>query len=192
MPTTIINASAGSGKTYRLAVAYLQALLQPGSDGVPVPPQQVLATTFTRAAASEILERVLRRLALAVVSETERRQLLHEIKQQELKQNDLAALLAAMCQALPQMQIGTIDALFARIVRVMGLDLGFPSAWTMSDETLEQELALEAADQMLHGPETQASLGAWRRYSQFNQASAFDPRSSICSRKPDFCSLMLT
>src|ERR1700691_4244735 len=113
MPTTIINATAGSGKTYRLAIAYLQALLLPMPDGGPALPQQVLATTFTRAAASEILERVLRRLALAVVSDEERRRLLAEINRPELGRDNLATLLASICQALPRLQVGTIDALFA-------------------------------------------------------------------------------
>ena len=39
MFTTIINASAGSGKTYRLAIAYIQALLMPQPDGSPTLPQ---------------------------------------------------------------------------------------------------------------------------------------------------------
>ena len=68
MSTTIINASAGSGKTYALAVSYIRALLSTEADGAPTQPQQVLATTFTRSAASEILERVLERLAKAVLA----------------------------------------------------------------------------------------------------------------------------
>lgn len=167
MATTIINASAGSGKTYRLAVAYLQALLLPLPDGGRTSPEHVLATTFTRAAASEILERVLRRLALAVVSDAERQKLLSEIDRPELGGDDLAALLSSVCQVLPQLQVGTIDALFARIVRVMGLELAFPPVWTVADETQAAELALEAADRMLRGPDRQMSRGQWRRYSQF-------------------------
>jgi len=167
MPTTIINASAGSGKTYRLAVAYLQALLQPLPDGGQTLPQQVLATTFTRAAASEILERVLRRLALAVVSDEERRKLLEEAGQPGLDRDDLARLLESVCQVLPQLQIGTIDALFARIVRVMGLDLAFPPAWNVADDTQAAELALDATDRMLRGPDRRQSCEQWRRYAQF-------------------------
>jgi ATP-dependent helicase/nuclease subunit A len=165
--TTLINASAGSGKTYRLAIAYIQALLLPQSDGSPALPQQVLATTFTRAAASEILERVLRRLALAVVSEEERKSLLVEIGRSDLNRDDLATLLGSVCQALPMLQVGTIDALFARIIRVIGLDLAFPSAWRVADETEKNDLALDAADRMLRGPEAALSRDQWLRYAQF-------------------------
>ncbi len=161
MPTRIINASAGSGKTYRLAVAYIQALLLSQPDGSPTLPQQVLATTFTRAAASEILERVLVRLAQAVVLDGARERLLAEIERPDLGRDDLAALLASVCRTLPQLQVGTIDALFARIVRVMGLELAFPPAWTVADETQAGELALEAADRMLRGPDIQLSREQW-------------------------------
>ncbi len=167
MSMTIINASAGSGKTYALAVAYLRALLLPQADGRPTAPQNVLATTFTRAAASEILERVLRRLAEAVVSEPKRRRLLEEIERPELGREDLEQLLAAVCEALPRLQMGTIDALFARIVRVLGLDLSFPATWTVADETHAAELALEAADRMLRGPDVHLSREQWRRFAQF-------------------------
>jgi len=167
MPTTIINASAGSGKTYALAVAYLKALLQPLRDGSPTAPQQVLATTFTRAAASEILERVLRRLAEAVISEDVQRRLLVDIERPDLKHEDLVRLLEAICRVLPQLQVGTIDGLFSRIVRVLSLDLAFPQAWGITDDLHAEELALVAADQMLTGPEAAQSREQWRRYARF-------------------------
>jgi len=52
----IVSASAGSGKTYRLAQEIHQAV----RDGVR--PEAVVATTFTRKAAAELAERVRRRL----------------------------------------------------------------------------------------------------------------------------------
>ena len=167
MPTTIINASAGSGKTYRLAVAYLQALLTPLPDGSQPLPQSVLATTFTRAAASEILERVLRRLAQAVISEDELERLLSDINRPDLGRADLVRLLETVCKVLPQLQVGTIDGLFSRIVRVMSLDLAFPATWDMADDSMAKGLALEAADRMLSGSDVQLAREQWRRYAQF-------------------------
>src|SRR5258708_34726865 len=55
----VIRASAGSGKTHQLTNRYL-GLLAAG-----VEPDAILATTFTRKAAGEILDRVLARLAKA-------------------------------------------------------------------------------------------------------------------------------
>ena len=58
-PNVVIRASAGTGKTYRLSSRFLGLL----AAGEPV--DGVLATTFTRKAAGEILGRVLLRLAEA-------------------------------------------------------------------------------------------------------------------------------
>ena len=56
---TLVRASAGTGKTYRLTARLLRILLQ------GAPPESILATTFTRKAAGEILDRVLLTLARA-------------------------------------------------------------------------------------------------------------------------------
>ena len=59
----IIRASAGTGKTFQLSNRFL-ALLRQG-----VPSESILATTFTRKAAGEILDRVIGRLAEAASSD---------------------------------------------------------------------------------------------------------------------------
>src|SRR5688500_13581161 len=51
-PNLVIRASAGTGKTFQLSNRYLTLL----DRGVPV--DQILATTFTRKAAGEILDRI--------------------------------------------------------------------------------------------------------------------------------------
>ncbi|HSJ07359.1 MAG TPA: UvrD-helicase domain-containing protein, partial [Longimicrobiales bacterium] len=61
LPRELILASAGSGKTYRIS-SHLIALLARGE-----PADEIFASTFTRKAAGEILDRVLRRLAEASV-----------------------------------------------------------------------------------------------------------------------------
>ena len=68
-PHVVIRASAGTGKTYQLAVRFI-GLLAAG-----VRPDEILATTFTRKAAGEILDRVLFWLAKAASDKNERQKL---------------------------------------------------------------------------------------------------------------------
>src|SRR5207247_10511694 len=72
-PHVVIRASAGTGKTYQLAVRFI-GLLAAGAR-----PDEILATTFTRKAAGEILDRVLFWLAKAAADESERGRLAEAI-----------------------------------------------------------------------------------------------------------------
>ena len=60
-PPQLVRASAGSGKTFRLVHRFI-GLLAAG-----VEPRRILATTFTRKAAGEILGRVMEKLAGATL-----------------------------------------------------------------------------------------------------------------------------
>ena len=66
LPDIVIRASAGTGKTYQLASRFLRLL------DANVPPESILAATFTRKAAGEILERILLTLARAASDDGER------------------------------------------------------------------------------------------------------------------------
>ena len=60
LPHKLFLASAGTGKTYKLAVQFVGLLMR------GVEPERILATTFTRKAAGEILDRVLAHLVDAI------------------------------------------------------------------------------------------------------------------------------
>ena len=74
----IIRASAGTGKTFQLSNRFILLL----NAGAPV--DQILATTFTRKAAGEILERVLERLATAATNDDAHRQLAEQLNDPSL------------------------------------------------------------------------------------------------------------
>jgi exodeoxyribonuclease V beta subunit len=59
----LIEASAGTGKTFTIALLYLRLIL--GHDCAPMMPPQILVTTFTEAAADELRTRIRARLAEA-------------------------------------------------------------------------------------------------------------------------------
>ena len=121
----VIRASAGTGKTYQLTNRYIGQLT------VGAEADQILATTFTRKAAGEILSRVLVRLARAAVDEDARRELGQAIDVRQLSPRQCLKLLSELTRNLHRIQICTLDSFFGCIARSFGLDLGLPpGAWT--------------------------------------------------------------
>ena len=115
----VIRASAGSGKTFQLSNRYL-ALLSQG-----VPPEKILAVTFTRKAAGEIFDRIVLRLADAAADERECEQLAGSIHAENLTTDRCRELLRALYEEDPRpayeeiaerlgMRIGSIGPTRAR------------------------------------------------------------------------------
>jgi exodeoxyribonuclease V beta subunit len=59
----VIEASAGTGKTWTLAALYLRLVLGHGREAGPLLPPQILVMTFTEAATAELRERIRQRLS---------------------------------------------------------------------------------------------------------------------------------
>ena len=121
---TLIRASAGSGKTYALTTRYLR-LLRAGAS-----PETILATTFTRKAAGEILERVLKRLADAASEEKALADLRVALESPDLSAAECRRLLLRLCRSLHRVSISTLDSFFHRLCRAFQLELGIPSGVT--------------------------------------------------------------
>ena len=128
LPSLVVRASAGAGKTYQLTTRYLQLLAR----GEPM--QHVLATTFTRKASGEVLARVLGRLAQACSDETPRRQLSAALKVDALSRQDCVGMLRALIDGLNRLAVGTIDGFFNRAARAMSLELNLPAEPRLIDE----------------------------------------------------------
>ena len=128
LPNLLIRASAGSGKTYQLANRFLALLLR------GVLPEQILATTFTRKAAGEILQRIILRLALAATDGAGCDELDNLIAGSTVSRSTCLRLLPRVISNLHRLQVSTLDSLFARIVRSFSLDLGIPPAWSIADD----------------------------------------------------------
>ncbi|MDR1141750.1 MAG: UvrD-helicase domain-containing protein [Planctomycetaceae bacterium] len=125
MANIIIRASAGSGKTFRLSNQFLQLIFH----GYPV--DTILASTFTRKAAGEILDRILLRLADAVADPKKRRELAGFL---ELPDN-LAEILAKLARNLYRLRICTLDSFFNKIASTFALELGLPPGWSILEDT---------------------------------------------------------
>lgn len=146
-PLSIFSASAGAGKTFRLAAEYIATALRD-----PLHPQsfrQILALTFTNKAAHEMKRRILdslrdfseradfgesKGLAQAV-------QEILDISSQELAIRSRKTL-EAMLHDYGSIGVGTLDQFTHRLVRTFALELGLPGQF---DVELEQNLLLELA-----------------------------------------------
>lgn len=118
-----IRASAGSGKTYALTTRYLGILGLSGGEQ----PDGILATTFTRKAAGEILGRVLQRLALAADDAPSCRTLARDLESPALTQAECGERLARLCRSLHRVSISTLDSFFTRLSRSFRHELALPA-----------------------------------------------------------------
>lgn len=126
-PRTLIRASAGSGKTFQLSNRYLGLI----AEGVA--PDSILATTFTRKAAGEILERVLMRAAEASLNSQAAQELGASIGH-PLTPERAQEILLDLVAALHRLHVGTLDSFFIRMAGVFALELGLPPGWRIADE----------------------------------------------------------
>ena len=136
----LIRASAGSGKTHQLTNRYL-GLLAAG-----VQPDAILATTFTRKAAAEILNRVLERLAKAAGDAGEAKELADQIQAKEYTQQDFALLLRRMLQSLHRVRISTLDSFYIKLARSFSLELGLPAGWSICEQADDDALHAQALE----------------------------------------------
>ena len=114
----MILASAGSGKTYALTNRFVQLLAR------GAPPERVVALTFTRKAAGEFFDEILKKLARAAREDVFAAQLARDIGQPALGPADFRRLLRGVVDAMHRLRLGTLDGFFARIARAFPLELG--------------------------------------------------------------------
>ena len=151
-PNEIIRASAGTGKTFRLSNRYLR-LLASGAEC-----QTILATTFTRKGAGEILDRIMQRLSDAALCEKSAARLAGEIDF-VLTCDRAAKILYDLIGNLHRLEISTLDSFFNRVAKTFALELGLPPTWEiveeqeiriLEDDAIQSVLRNESVLNLLH------------------------------------------
>ncbi|HEY5869162.1 MAG TPA: UvrD-helicase domain-containing protein [Candidatus Tectomicrobia bacterium] len=137
-PHVVMRASAGTGKTFQLTNRYL-SLINAGAL-----PEQMLAVTFTRKAAGEILDRLLIRLAEAAASPDQLTELQRHITGATLDRHRCVELLKTLLHHLHRLRVSTLDSFFVQIAGVLALELGLPVGWQIVEELDDQRLRVEA------------------------------------------------
>ena len=152
----LIEASAGTGKTQALAKRLIKLIRG------EVKPQEIVALTFSRAAAGEIFERFVTLLAESAGKDPKD-----------------AALLREVIATQHLSQIGTLDSFLMRIVRSFPLELGLAGELTMMDD---YESAAERA---------RVSFGILRR-TDAEVKRAFDEAFSLAMNRENVRSFVDT
>ncbi|WP_437191630.1 UvrD-helicase domain-containing protein [Planctomicrobium sp. SH527] len=138
----LIRASAGTGKTFQLSSRYI-AILRNSS------PEKILASTFTKKAAGEILERILTRLAKAVLDPKELKMLADSVGPPLLTREECLKLLGGLTRNLHRIRISTLDSFFSQLAGSYALELGLPPGWRVLDPLEIDQIRTSAIDEML-------------------------------------------
>ncbi len=189
----IIKASAGTGKTFAIATRYLQLLIFEKAK-----PEQILALTFSRAAAQEIYDKILERLWKASGADVEtegktakeiesekndaadkEREHLLEGLSADLKEKAagidwtpafFAGLLRRIVAAQHHDTIATLDSFILRIVRSFPLEMGFQKDVSVLDDYGRSRAVEKAAEDVLAATVDKEDLSGSFKKAQENDA----------------------
>ena len=154
---TIYSASAGSGKTYNLAGAYLQKLFTSRYSY-----RKILAVTFTHKATTEMKSRILEELNnLAAGDESK---YLDELigrtgKNEEVIRREAKEILYMILHDFSRFSVSTIDSFFQKILRAFARDIGLHAGFNIElDHTL---ILSSAVDKMIASAAADPSIKKW-------------------------------
>jgi ATP-dependent helicase/nuclease subunit A len=159
----VIAASAGTGKTQLLTGIYLAFALGLSEDGKQIPSERIVATTFSRAAAAEIRERLESRLHLLSEPESCAKDSLAALAlERGVSQKELNARARSALEQLPRATIDTLHGLAAAILRRHALELGLSPTFSILDEEQAFSDAERTIDDVLNdalsGPLSSAAV----------------------------------
>ncbi|HJO35801.1 MAG TPA: UvrD-helicase domain-containing protein, partial [Gammaproteobacteria bacterium] len=154
--THLIEASAGTGKTYTLAALYLRALLERELDVT-----QILVVTFTNAAAAELRERIRARLcsaqaALAGPPAADEEPVIAALRQR-IAAADARRLLADALTRLDEAAIHTIHGYCHRVLQSRAFDSGeaLETALVTDERLLRRDAVSDFWRRHCHGVSTE-------------------------------------
>jgi exodeoxyribonuclease V beta subunit len=169
----LIEASAGTGKTWTIAALYVRLVLGHGGDNAyqrPLLPADILVMTFTRAATRELSNRVRERLVVAAAyfrthETAEQRDdyldALLEAYPDRAAQQQAAHRLQLAAETMDEAAIFTIDAWCQRMLREHAFDSGslFDEELVSDEQALFEDAAHDYWRQQVY-PLNEASLEA--------------------------------
>lgn len=148
---TWLSANAGSGKTRVLTDRVARLLLN------GVEPQHILCLTYTKAAASEMQNRLFKRLGeWAMTPETKLRADLGDLGETELSAPRIARARQLFARAIETpggLRIQTIHSFCASLLRRFPLEAGVPPGFTELDDRSARQMRAEIVEELADGPQ---------------------------------------
>jgi ATP-dependent helicase/nuclease subunit A len=166
--STWLSANAGSGKTRVLTDRVARLLLQ------EVSPQRILCLTYTKAAATEMQNRLFRRLGVwAMMPDADLRQALADLGEDRILGADVLArarqLFARAIDTPGGLRIQTIHSFCAMLLRRFPLEAGVSPQFTEMDDRAAQLLQEDVLEEMSDG----ADADSVRRLAGFVPEGTF-------------------
>jgi len=137
-----IIASAGCGKTEELAMRFIK-LLDAGAK-----PESILAMTFTRLAAGEMLDRVLDRLSEAVLDSDKKQKLIEQLWGTGRTDADFKKLLKLIIDKLNCLRLATLDSFFVELITCFAPELDIDLNLQLTDDFSKSVLETKALDKI--------------------------------------------
>lgn len=148
-PNLLIRASAGSGKTRQLSLRYIGLLL--GGASIPT----ILASTFTRKATGEILNRILLTSAQACQDEGLRVEL-SQMVGHKVTADEMKGVLRRLVMGLNQIRACSLNSFFHRIALCFPYEMGIKPGWRILDDVEDAHLRWGAIQKTLKENEENA------------------------------------
>ncbi len=172
-----IAASAGSGKTFQLAVRYIRLL----ANGIK--PQRIIAMTFTNKAAGEILQKIIKILVDWIKDHERFRKDAAVFGLEHVNHEELVRMLRQLAMSVHLLNISTLDSFFFNIINSFPFEFGLSgriSLMSEEDPNLRQEIIREILWKY-SGKEQRTQF-----LEDFKRASYGDDEKSLSSKMEDF------
>lgn len=146
-PLSIYNASAGSGKTFRLAVEYIKLVI-----ANPQRFRNILAVTFTNKATAEMKTRILSQLYGLAHNDSESESYIERIKEETglseaVIRNNAEIALKLIIHNYSWFHIETIDSFFQLVLKNLARELDLTPGLRI--ELADKEIVAESAEKLI-------------------------------------------
>ena len=183
MELRVYKASAGSGKTFTLAVEYISMLINN-----PKAYRQILAVTFTNKATAEMKERILSQLYGIREGDSDSTAYLNEVmkktgKSEEEVRKGAGLALDYMLHDYSRFRVETIDSFFQSVMRNLARELDLSP--NLNVELNNEEVLSDAVDRMIEKLDPKSPVLAWL-LDYINEKIAGDKRWNVAKELKSF------